>query len=134
MDLQLIESGDIQFPVSVYVFTGALIQFVNFTSEVNHDFLEVRNGPQHSSSLIGQFSGTQLPPDLLSTTHEIVIHFYTDHSQNQQGFRLTYKGETFPIFFFTEYELACLHVQMFVLFFVCFHFGCFSMENLVVFI
>ncbi|XP_041921873.1 CUB and sushi domain-containing protein 1-like [Alosa sapidissima] len=71
---------------------GALIQFVNFTTEVNHDFLEVRNGPQHSSSLIGQFSGTQLPPDLLSTTHEIVIHFYTDHTQNQQGFRLTYKA------------------------------------------
>ncbi|KAL2083424.1 hypothetical protein ACEWY4_021197 [Coilia grayii] len=71
---------------------GALIQFLNFTTEVNHDFLEVRNGPQHSSSLIGQFSGTQLPPDLLSTTHEIVIHFYTDHSQNQQGFKLTYKA------------------------------------------
>lgn len=84
---------------------------MNFTSEVNHDFLEVRNGPQHSSSLIGQFSGTQLPPDLLSTTHEIVIHFYTDHSQNQQGFRLTYKGEAFPIL--PEYSFFHLHVQMY---------------------
>ena len=82
----------------MYVFPGALIQFLNFTSEVNHDFLEVRNGPQHSSSLIGQFSGTQLPPDLLSTTHEIVIHFYTDHSQNQQGFKLAYKGESLSFY------------------------------------
>ncbi|XP_066534535.1 CUB and sushi domain-containing protein 1a [Hoplias malabaricus] len=71
---------------------GAHIQFLNFTSEDNHDFLEVRNGPQHSSSLIGQYSGSQLPPPLLSTTHETVIHFYSDHSQNRQGFRLTYQA------------------------------------------
>uniref|UniRef100_A0A8B9JH09 CUB and Sushi multiple domains 1 n=1 Tax=Astyanax mexicanus TaxID=7994 RepID=A0A8B9JH09_ASTMX len=71
---------------------GAHIQFLNFTTEDNHDFLEVRNGPQHSSSLIGQYSGSQLPPPLLSTTHETVIHFYSDHSQNRQGFRLTYQA------------------------------------------
>lgn len=72
--------------------TGAHIQFLNFTSEDNHDFLEVRNGPHHSSSLIGQFSGSQLPPPLLSSTHETVIHFYSDHSENRQGFKLTYQG------------------------------------------
>eukprot|EP00063_Salmo_salar_P060825 XP_014035660.1 PREDICTED: CUB and sushi domain-containing protein 1-like isoform X3 [Salmo salar] len=71
---------------------GAHIQFLNFSSEDNHDFLEVRNGPQHSSSLIGQFSGSQLPPNLLSTTHETVIHFYSDHSENRQGFKLTYQA------------------------------------------
>ncbi|XDV50780.1 hypothetical protein PO909_019792, partial [Leuciscus waleckii] len=71
---------------------GAHIQFLNFTSEDNHDFLEVRNGPHHSSSLIGQFSGSQLPPPLLSSTHETVIHFYSDHSENRQGFKLTYQA------------------------------------------
>ncbi|CAB1338540.1 unnamed protein product [Coregonus sp. 'balchen'] len=71
---------------------GAHIQFLNFSSEDNHDFLEVRNGPQHSSSLIGQFSGSQLPPNLLSTTHETVIHFYSDHSENRQGFKLAYQA------------------------------------------
>uniref|UniRef100_A0AAZ3P372 CUB and sushi domain-containing protein 1 n=1 Tax=Oncorhynchus tshawytscha TaxID=74940 RepID=A0AAZ3P372_ONCTS len=71
---------------------GAHIQFFNFSSEDNHDFLEVRNGPQHSSSLIGQFSGSQLPPNLLSTTHETVIHFYSDHSENRQGFKLAYQA------------------------------------------
>lgn len=72
---------------------GAHIQFLNFTTEDNHDFLEVRNGPQHSSTLIGQYSGSELPAPLLSTTHETVIHFYSDHSQNRQGFRLSYQGE-----------------------------------------
>uniref|UniRef100_A0A9J7XDS2 CUB and Sushi multiple domains 1 n=1 Tax=Cyprinus carpio carpio TaxID=630221 RepID=A0A9J7XDS2_CYPCA len=71
---------------------GAHIQFLNFTSEDNHDFLEVRNGPHHSSSLIGQFSGSQVPPPILSSTHETVIHFYSDHSENRQGFKLTYQA------------------------------------------
>ncbi|RXN27609.1 CUB and sushi domain-containing 1-like protein [Labeo rohita] len=53
---------------------------------------EVRNGPHHSSSLIGQFSGSQLPPPILSSTHETVIHFYSDHSENRQGFKLTYQA------------------------------------------
>lgn len=74
---------------------GAHIQFLNFTTEDNHDFLEVRNGPQHSSTLIGQYSGSELPAPLLSTTHETVIHFYSDHSQNRQGFRLTYQGKQY---------------------------------------
>ncbi|XP_046885306.1 CUB and sushi domain-containing protein 1-like [Hypomesus transpacificus] len=71
---------------------GAHIQFLNFSSEDNHDFLEVRNGPQHSSSLIGQYSGNQLPPSLLSTTHETVIHFYSDHSENRPGIKLIYQA------------------------------------------
>uniref|UniRef100_A0A671PAP2 CUB and sushi domain-containing protein 1-like n=1 Tax=Sinocyclocheilus anshuiensis TaxID=1608454 RepID=A0A671PAP2_9TELE len=71
---------------------GAHIQFLNFTSEDNHDFLEFRNGPHHSSSLIGQFSGSQLPPPILSSMHETVIHFYSDHSENRQGFKLTYQA------------------------------------------
>uniref|UniRef100_A0A3P8W7T0 CUB and Sushi multiple domains 1 n=1 Tax=Cynoglossus semilaevis TaxID=244447 RepID=A0A3P8W7T0_CYNSE len=71
---------------------GAHIQFQNFSSEDNHDFLEVRAGPQHSSSLIGQFTGSQIPPSLLSTTHLTIIHFYSDHSENRQGFKLTYQA------------------------------------------
>ncbi|MGH0179750.1 UNVERIFIED_CONTAM: hypothetical protein FKN15_016395 [Acipenser sinensis] len=68
------------------------LQFLNFSSEANHDFLEIRKGPHHTSSLIGQFSGTEIPPSLLSTTHETVIHFYSDHSENRQGFKLKYQA------------------------------------------
>uniref|UniRef100_A0A8D0BPV5 CUB and Sushi multiple domains 1 n=1 Tax=Salvator merianae TaxID=96440 RepID=A0A8D0BPV5_SALMN len=71
---------------------GAHIQFLNFSTEANHDFLEIQNGPHHKSSLIGQFSGTDLPPPLLSTTHETLIHFYSDHSENRQGFKLAYQA------------------------------------------
>ncbi|XP_034622788.1 CUB and sushi domain-containing protein 1-like [Trachemys scripta elegans] len=71
---------------------GAHIQFLNFSTEANHDFLEIQNGPYHTSSMIGQFSGTELPPSLLSTTHETLIHFYSDHSENRQGFKLAYQA------------------------------------------
>lgn len=86
-------------------FPGAHIQFQNFSSEDNHDFLEVRAGPQHSSSLIGQFTGSQIPPSLLSTTHLTIIHFYSDHSENRQGFKLTYQGRIylFLVFLFFLY-------------------------------
>uniref|UniRef100_A0AAQ4PH74 CUB and Sushi multiple domains 1 n=1 Tax=Gasterosteus aculeatus aculeatus TaxID=481459 RepID=A0AAQ4PH74_GASAC len=71
---------------------GAHVQFQNFSSEDNHDFLEVRAGPQHSSALIGQYTGSQMPPPLLSTTHLTIIHFYSDHSENRPGFKLTYQA------------------------------------------
>uniref|UniRef100_A0A670YQB1 CUB and Sushi multiple domains 1 n=1 Tax=Pseudonaja textilis TaxID=8673 RepID=A0A670YQB1_PSETE len=71
---------------------GAHLQFLNFSTEANHDFLEIQNGPYHTSSMIGQFSGTDLPPSLLSTTHETLIHFYSDHSENRHGFKFAYQG------------------------------------------
>ncbi|XP_054557111.1 CUB and sushi domain-containing protein 1 [Talpa occidentalis] len=71
---------------------GAHIQFLNFSTEANHDYLEVRNGPHHSSPAIGQFSGPDLPAPLLSTTHETLVHFHSDHSQSRQGFKLAYQA------------------------------------------
>lgn len=76
-----------------YFFIGAHIQFLNFSTEANHDYLEIQNGPYPTSPMIGQFSGTDLPSALLSTTHETLIHFYSDHSQNRQGFKLAYQGK-----------------------------------------
>uniref|UniRef100_A0A8C5D1X9 CUB and Sushi multiple domains 1 n=1 Tax=Gouania willdenowi TaxID=441366 RepID=A0A8C5D1X9_GOUWI len=83
---------DCTWQISLPAGYGAHIQFQNFSSEDNHDFLEVRAGPQHSSALIGQFTGSQVPPPLLSTTHLTIIHFYSDHSENRPGFKLTYQA------------------------------------------
>uniref|UniRef100_A0A8D2K479 CUB and Sushi multiple domains 1 n=1 Tax=Theropithecus gelada TaxID=9565 RepID=A0A8D2K479_THEGE len=83
---------DCTWRISLPVGYGAHIQFLNFSTEANHDFLEIQNGPYHTSPMIGQFSGTDLPAALLSTTHETLIHFYSDHSQNRQGFKLAYQA------------------------------------------
>uniref|UniRef100_A0A8C0UA60 CUB and Sushi multiple domains 1 n=1 Tax=Cyanistes caeruleus TaxID=156563 RepID=A0A8C0UA60_CYACU len=84
-----------QVPISLitgFQVLSAHIQFLNFSTEANHDFLEIQNGPHHTSSMIGQFSGMELPSPLLSTTHETLVHFYSDHSENRQGFKLTYQA------------------------------------------
>ena len=74
-------------------FTGAHIQFLNFSTEANHDFLEIRNGPLDTSTVIGRFSGTDVPSSLLTTSHETTVYFHSDHSQNKPGFRLEYQGK-----------------------------------------
>lgn len=81
------------FTYCAHFLTGAHIQFLNFSTEANHDYLEIQNGPYHTSPTIGQFSGPDLPPALLSTTHETLVRFYSDHSQNRPGFKLAYQGE-----------------------------------------
>uniref|UniRef100_H0WLJ2 CUB and Sushi multiple domains 1 n=1 Tax=Otolemur garnettii TaxID=30611 RepID=H0WLJ2_OTOGA len=83
---------DCTWSISLPVGYGAHIQFLNFSTEANHDYLEIQNGPYHTSPTIGQFSGADLPAALLSTTHETRIHFYSDHSQNRQGFKLAYQA------------------------------------------
>jgi len=69
------------------------VQFLNFSTEANHDFLEIRNGPFDTSTVIGRFSGQDLPPSLLTTSHETTVYFHSDHSQNKPGFRFDYQGK-----------------------------------------
>ncbi|CAO2611560.1 CUB and sushi domain-containing protein 1, partial [Lemmus lemmus] len=83
---------DCTWRISLPIGYGAHIQFLNFSTEANHDYLEIQNGPYHSSPMMGQFSGPDLPASLLSTTHETLIRFYSDHSQNRQGFKLSYQA------------------------------------------
>ncbi len=75
------------------LFTGAHMQFLNFSTEANHDFLEIRNGPLDTSTVIGRFSGQDIPSSLLTTSHETTVYFHSDHSQNKPGFRFEYQGK-----------------------------------------
>ena len=82
------------WPLSASVLLpGAHIQFLNFSTEPNHDFIEIRNGPYETSRMMGRFSGSELPSSLLSTSHETTVYFHSDHSQNRPGFKLEYQGK-----------------------------------------
>nr|KAF6427345.1 CUB and Sushi multiple domains 1 [Rousettus aegyptiacus] len=83
---------DCTWRIALPVGYGVHMQFLNFSTEANHDYLEIQNGPSAGSPLIGQFSGSDLPAALLSTTHETLVRFYSDHSENRPGFKLTYRG------------------------------------------
>uniref|UniRef100_A0A8C2LF69 CUB and Sushi multiple domains 3 n=1 Tax=Cricetulus griseus TaxID=10029 RepID=A0A8C2LF69_CRIGR len=71
---------------------GVHLQFVNFSTETIHDYLEVRSGSSETSTVIGRLSGPQVPSSLFSTTHETSLYFHSDYSQNKQGFHIVYQA------------------------------------------
>ncbi len=81
------------FPPIVYD-PGIHLQFLNFSTEAVHDYLEVRSGTLHSGSVIDRFSGPVVPESFFSTTHETSFFFHSDYSQNKPGFHITYEGKT----------------------------------------
>ncbi|TSK31427.1 CUB and sushi domain-containing protein 2 [Bagarius yarrelli] len=85
-------NSDCTWRIYLPVGYGAHIQFLNFSTEANHDFLEIRNGPFDTSTVIGRFSGQDIPASLLTTSHETTVYFHSDHSQNKPGFRFDYQA------------------------------------------
>ncbi|XP_017162838.1 CUB and sushi domain-containing protein 2 [Poecilia reticulata] len=85
-------NSDCTWRIYLPVGYGAHIQFLNFSTEANHDFLEIRNGPLDTSAVIGRFSGQDVPSPLLTTSHETTVYFHSDHSQNKPGFRFEYQA------------------------------------------
>ncbi|XP_078253265.1 CUB and sushi domain-containing protein 3 isoform X2 [Rhinoraja longicauda] len=71
---------------------GVHLRFVNFSTETIHDYMEVKSGSATTGTVIGRFSGPQVPAPLFSTTHETTIYFHSDYSQNKQGFRSMYQA------------------------------------------
>lgn len=72
---------------------GIHLQFLNFSTEPVHDYLEVRSGSLETGTVIDRFSGPMVPHSLFSTTHETTLFFHSDYSQNKPGFHIVYQGE-----------------------------------------
>ncbi|KAL7984112.1 hypothetical protein Chor_002682, partial [Crotalus horridus] len=85
-------SLDCTWTIKLPVGFGVHLQFVNFSTETIHDYLEVRSGSPDVSTAIGRLSGPQLPSSLFSTTHETSLYFHSDYSQNKQGFHIVYQA------------------------------------------
>uniref|UniRef100_A0A3Q3W0B5 Cubilin n=1 Tax=Mola mola TaxID=94237 RepID=A0A3Q3W0B5_MOLML len=59
------------------------------------DYLEVRNGPDSSSPLLGERICGTSPPSLLQTTdNHLFIHFVSDGSNEGAGFKLTFEAHS----------------------------------------
>lgn len=76
-----------------FCFLGIHLQFLNFSTEPVHDYLEVRSGSLETGTVIDRFSGPAVPNSLFSTTHETTLFFHSDYSQNKHGFYIVYQGE-----------------------------------------
>ncbi|GCC19449.1 hypothetical protein chiPu_0000001, partial [Chiloscyllium punctatum] len=85
-------SLDCTWTITLPIGFGVHLQFVNFSTETIHDYIEVRSGSATTGTVIGRFSGPQVPVPLFSTTHETTLYFHSDYSQNKQGFRSIYQA------------------------------------------
>ncbi|KAF7660942.1 hypothetical protein LDENG_00271430 [Lucifuga dentata] len=56
-----------------------------------YDYVEVRDGDDQSSPVIGRFCGDRLPPPLKSSSNVLHILFISDGYNNLDGFALTYQ-------------------------------------------
>uniref|UniRef100_A0AAY4CUY3 CUB and Sushi multiple domains 3a n=1 Tax=Denticeps clupeoides TaxID=299321 RepID=A0AAY4CUY3_9TELE len=70
------------------------ITFDKFQTEINYDFLELHDGPNLLSPLIGSFNGSQVPQFLFSTGNHLYMLFTTDNSRSDSGFKILYESVT----------------------------------------
>lgn len=73
------------------------LQFQSFEIE-NHDncvydYLEVHDGHDHASKLLGKFCGYKAPEDVLSSSNRISIKFVSDSSVQKTGFSAKFMKE-----------------------------------------
>ncbi|ERE50606.1 CUB and sushi domain-containing protein 1 [Cricetulus griseus] len=68
--------------------------FELFQTELNYDVLEVHDGPNLLSPLLGSYNGTQVPQFLFSSSNFIYLLFTTDNSRSNNGFKIHYESVT----------------------------------------
>ena len=73
------------------VFGNSLAEYHTDLQIENHDncvydYLEVRDGRDASSPLIGRFCGYKIPDDIKSTGNELYVKFVSDGSVQKAGF------------------------------------------------
>jgi M6 family metalloprotease-like protein len=66
------------------------LNFNNFDTESNFDFVRVYDGTNNSSTLLGSFSGSTIPPSLRATSGSMFVEFDSDASVNAAGWEATY--------------------------------------------
>ena len=66
------------------------LTFTSFATEAGYDFVRVYDGATTSSTLLGTYSGSSLPPVLTSSGGSMLITFTTDGSIAAAGWSATY--------------------------------------------
>lgn len=65
-----------------------------FQTELGYDFLEIHDGPNLLSPLVGSFNGTQVPQFLFSSSNFLYLLFTTDNSRSNAGFKILYESKS----------------------------------------
>ncbi|XP_004860031.1 cubilin [Heterocephalus glaber] len=60
-----------------------------------HDFLEIRNGSDSSSPLLGTYCGSLLPDPVFSQSPTLYLHFKSDNFISRSGYEITWTSSPF---------------------------------------
>lgn len=66
------------------------LMFTNFSTESNNDVLSIYDGENEQAPVLGQFSGNQLPPEILSSGGALFLSFNTNDTIQGLGWELYY--------------------------------------------
>lgn len=70
------------------------LAFNDFDLEPPYDFLTIKDGDQSGATLLGRFSGAEVPSHLTSNSNVLQLEFQADHSMSGRGFNITYSSKT----------------------------------------
>src|SRR5688572_17937578 len=72
-----------------------------------YDYLEVRDGGEDNSPLLGKICGNKTPPDIKSTGNVLYVKFVSDGSVQKAGFAATFiKGSSSSRTYCIQYTLS----------------------------
>ena len=83
-----------QVSMSWYIMPGhgcVALSFESFNTESGYDVVSVYNGSSTSSQSLGQFSGSSIPHNVVSTGSSMTVTFVSDYSVNAAGFTAQYQ-------------------------------------------
>jgi len=61
------------------------------SASCSEDYLAVYDGSNISDPLLGQFCGSNLPPNIRSSNNSMFLVFKTDSIQTARGWRITFR-------------------------------------------
>lgn len=73
------------------------LNFTSFDTELNYDGVIVFNGANSSAPVLGQFTGTTLPPSVTSSGGSMYVVFLSDEALRSNGWTANYNSTTLGI-------------------------------------
>ena len=67
------------------------LTFTSFSTEPVYDYVEIRD-TANSSHVIGRFSGSQIPPVVVSCGSAVTVTFVSDRSVTENGFAASFES------------------------------------------
>lgn len=69
------------------------LSFTVFNTQLNHDGVVVYDGSNNTASVLGQFSGTNIPSSVTSTGGNMYVEFLSDQSTRASGWSASYNSQ-----------------------------------------